>query len=168
MDEFYEERKTRAISDLNIVPILDMFISIVFFLLLSTSLLGLTKIFLPPSGVHTITDPLTPPPLNPKMFLKSSSAGVKAILKWEGAKPGASVRELPNNILEDSARLDAIAQMKELVQTYKAQFPNEKTLQVGLDAGMPYQWLISMMDAASDDLPDLILLSYNEAQAIKE
>jgi hypothetical protein len=43
--------------------------------------------------------------------------------------------------------------------------PKEKTLKVGLGGNLPFQNLISVMDGVRTTLPDVVLVSYNEAEA---
>lgn len=106
MNDFhFPRRKKSSIDDLNVVPILDMFISIVFFLLLSASMVGMTKIVLPPSGTSSIESGSTKVPINPKLLvIHSSSNAIKVILKWEGTKPGSDSVSFGEDIFKESKK----------------------------------------------------------------
>lgn len=146
--------------DLNIVPILDMLVCVIFFLLLTTSFMVLTKQTLPPSSVSTITDPVIPPPVSPKLSLIESNQGLKAQLSWSGLHPG----KLEEQVAKDDR--DALIQkVGELMQKFAKSYPNEKTLQIGLGAQIEYQNLISVMDAVKEVTPDMVLFDYREAEA---
>lgn len=170
MNDFgFPKRKKRGLDDLNVVPILDMFISIVFFLLLSASMVGMTKLVLPPSATSSVESTSTKVPLNPKLYIIASSQvanGVKAILQWEGDAPGKEAIDLPFNVLEKQDA--AIADIKKLIQKFKDQHPDEKTIQLALQSGIMYQWLITAMDGAREILPDIVLVSYDVADGLKE
>ena len=58
------------IPEPELVPILDALTSVIFFLLLSTTFIELTKITVPPSQTSVVTDPQTPPPATPKLYIK--------------------------------------------------------------------------------------------------
>ena len=170
MNEFgFPKRKKRTLDDLNVVPILDMFVSIVFFLLLSASMVGMTKIVLPPSSTTSIESTQTKVPLNPKLFLISSkldSDTVKVLLSWEGVKPGSDSISLSENIFKDQKK--QVEEIRTMIQKFKDQFPEEKTIQISLQSGIAYQWLISVMDGVREILPDMVLNSYLSADGVKE
>lgn len=165
----FPQKKKRTIEDLNVVPILDMFVSIVFFLLLSASMVGMTKLVLPPSATNSVESNSTKVPLNPKLFLVASSNavnGVKAVLRWEGDNPGEEAIELPFNVLEKQD--SAIQELKKMITKFKERYPDEKTLQISLQSTIIYQWLITAMDSARESLPDIVLVSYDMADGFKE
>jgi hypothetical protein len=147
------------------VPILDMLISVIFFLLLTTSFMQLTKESVPPSSVSTITDPVTPPPVAAKLICVETLGKTRLILTWSGATPGRTEREVEletdNFEQERTALLNAAS---EIINDFSLKYPNEKTLQVGLGREVTYQKLIAIMDGVKEKTPDLVLFDYKEAQ----
>ena len=170
MNDFgFPKRKKKTLDELNVVPILDMFISIVFFLLLSASLIGMTKIVLPPATTSNIEEGSTKIPLNPKLFVINSikdPGSLRVILKWEGDQAGGDAISLPIDIV--GKQIKNIDEIKKIIKKFKALFPNERTIQISLQSGINYQWLISVMDGVREDLPDMVLNSYLNADGIRE
>ena len=165
MDDYFPKRHKRRIVELNIVPILDMLTTVIFFLLLSTSFMEYTKLTVPPSGASVITDPLVPPPLGPRLILfRSSGKELRAMLTWSGAKPGEAQETVSISDL-DGTRLSLLTATRKLSKEFLVKFPKEKTLQIGLDAKLPYQYLIAGMDGVRDSLPDIVLISPAEVAA---
>jgi len=170
MNEYwFPKRQKKSIGELNVVPILDMFVSIVFFLLLSASMIGMTKIVLPPSATSSIESGSTRVPLNPKLLVLSMGAkteDIKLVLKWNGTKPGTQTLVLKEDIFK--SQKNSIIEIKKMIQSFKDQYPEEKTIQISMQSKVPYQWLISTMDGVREILPDIVLNSYSLADATKE
>lgn len=171
MNEFgFPKRAKKSIDELNIVPILDMFVAIVFFLLLSASMVGMTKIVLPPSATTSVASDSPKRPLNPKLLVFNPKGAeqdtVKVILKWEGATPGSQVITVKEDIFKNEKI--AIDEIKEMVAKFKEKFPEEKTIQISMQSKVPYQWLVSAMDGVRELLPDMVLNSYTLADAMTE
>jgi len=162
MDSMFSRRKSRHILDLNIVPILDMFISVIFFLLLSTSFIALTKNTLPPSSTVTVSGADQKAPISPKLILKRSGGNLQLKISWQGERPGNNIVTLEPSAVEHDPGL-LIEKAHGMLMKFKEQFPEEKTLRIGLSAEMEYQKLVSLMDAARDLIPDAVLISYEEA-----
>ena len=161
MDSLFEPKKKRELPDLNIVPILDMLVCIIFFLLLSTTFVRLTHQSVPPSAVSTITDPIAPPPLSARVLLYRIDGKLELKLQWVGAEPGENSRTL-----EPTSKPEEIfLHVNELLGEFRTKFPQERTLQVGLGPDLPYQYLVSIMDGARPYLPDIVLFSYDEVLA---
>ncbi len=155
-------------ADLNVVPVLDTLVAVIFFLLVTTSFLQLNKLSVPPSSVSTITEPLRPPPLSPKLTAAVIGDRLRVTLSWSGLEPGratSEVRLLKTHEEDGKALLEAA---RPLIQSFSEKHPGEKTLQIGLGAEVSYQNLIVLMDAAKDSMPDIVLISYREAQARTE
>jgi biopolymer transport protein ExbD len=151
--------------DLNVVPILDMLISVIFFLLLATSFMQLTKESVPPSSVSTITDPVAPPPLSARLICVEKGNVTRLILSWIGATPGQVSKELElKDGNSDEARASLLTTVTQMVEDFSVKYPKEKTLQVGMGAKVPYQKLVTIMDAAKEKLPDVVLFDYSEAE----
>jgi biopolymer transport protein ExbD len=165
MEELFTKPQRRHIKDLNIVPILDMLTVIIFFLLMSTSFMEYTKLTLPPSATATVSSAVKSPPLAPKIFMvKDGEDALKIMLMWGGAKPGEQVHRVagskPNDVRAKIMKVTA-----GLTKDFNKKFPQEKTVQMGAGARVSYQDLISMMDGVRDSLPDIVLVSYAEAEA---
>ncbi|HLE00749.1 MAG TPA: biopolymer transporter ExbD [Bdellovibrionota bacterium] len=165
IDDIFAKRPKRHIQDLNIVPILDMFTTIIFFLLLSTGFLEYTKLTVPPSKVSTITDPVVPPPLAPKIILaKTKREELRLFMFWSGENPGEVSETFKP--LDERERRQAILRISDkFARDFSAKYPKEKSLQVGLGSKLPYQDLISVMDGVRDVMSDLVLISHHEADA---
>jgi len=170
MNDFtFPKRAKKSIDDLNVVPILDMFVSIVFFLLLSASMVGMTKLVVPPSATSVIESGSTKVPINAKLNvipLDSKMEAIKIVFKWEGAKPGELSLSLKEDIFVNQKVV--VGKIKEMVQKFKNQYPGERTVQISMQTMIPYQWLITVMDGVTELLPDVVLNSYTVADAEKE
>lgn len=170
MSDFeFPRRKKSSIDELNVVPILDMFVSIVFFLLLSASMVGMTKIVLPPSSTTTIESGTTKLPVNAKVFVISSEAKsgmFKVILKWEGSRPGSDSIHVDEDVFKEPSKI--VTNIQDMIKKFKDAYPEERTIQIGMQSSIPYQWLISVMDGVREVMPDMVLTSYQMADAIVE
>ena len=164
MDELFSKPTRRHIKDLNLVPIIDMFTTVVFFLLLSTGFMAYTQITVPPSKSSVTTGAAAAiPPLSPKLLIWSTSRGaIRFNLTWRGKDPGETNETLTSTTSEPPREL-IVQKSYELLNKLKEAHPDEKTLQLGLGSSIPYQVLISAMDGARMALPDLVLISYGEA-----
>ncbi|MFZ9594974.1 MAG: ExbD/TolR family protein [Bdellovibrionia bacterium] len=155
MDEILLGRRRKHTPDLNIVPILDMLTTVIFFLLISTSFVEYTKLTLPPSStvVEQQTEAEKNPPLSPKLLIRRQSQGFySSELTWMGAHPSRLQVEMSESELREK--------VGKQLQDFAQHFPEEKTLQIGLDPGIPYQVLIQVMDATGPYLPNSVLISY--------
>jgi biopolymer transport protein ExbD len=167
IDDILGGRKKRPIRDLNIVPILDMLTTIIFFLLLSAAFTEFTKVTIPPAAVSTTHDPKAEEPLSPKLMAETAGEGLNVKLMWTGKSPGSfhdTVKSAPGENPE-VRRQNVIAQTGELMKKFAAAHPGEKTLQVGLGERVAYQDMISVMDGARPVIPDLVMISYGEVSA---
>ncbi|MCM2323815.1 MAG: biopolymer transporter ExbD [Oligoflexia bacterium] len=164
IEQIFQKRPKRHIKDLNIVPILDMLTTVIFFLLMSTSFIEYTKLTVPPSQVSVSSSPVKDPPVTPKMLLAGSEANLKVLLTWGGRKAGEAIELInePDPALRREALLKAT---QKLSQNFILAHPDEKTLQLALTSKLPYQDLISMMDGVRESLPDIVLISPAEAEA---
>ena len=156
IDQILQTKKKKHVQDLNIVPILDMLTTVIFFLLMSTTFMEYTKLTLPPAASVVATGKNATQPLNPRLILKGQGNGrFLSTLIWGGSNPGQS-----QNSADSSTLLDVV---RKQVESFSSKNPDEKTLQVSLERALPYQSLISVMDGARDKLPDIVLVSYHEA-----
>lgn len=164
IDEILSGRRKRTVRDLNIVPILDMLTTIIFFLLLSTSFTQFTKLTVPPSSVSTVSSSDTKP-ISPKLLLTGQAHDVRVVLKWGGSAPGELVEKVsePDELRKRGALLEAC---KKLTERFAKKYPAEKSIQVALDSSLPYQDLISAMDGVREVIQDIVLASYNETAQV--
>lgn len=160
MFELENERKQTMEPDL--VPILDGLVAVIFFLLLSISFVGLTKVTLPPS-VASVAQASKDIPLSTRIraYLENSTIVVK--LDWIGNRPGSMTETVVRGASAEKnpALIEAV---QKLTTQYKAQHPDENTLQLSLGENMTYQEMISIMDGALGQLKDIALSSYEEAE----
>lgn len=163
MDDLFQKPKHREAPDLNVVPVIDMFTTIIFFLLLSTSFIALTKLTVPPAQVSTVDNPLTSPPLAPKLTAtRTPAGGITITLSWMGGHPGQIKEELPPQNSQ-SISSQTLKTSKDLAFSFKQKFPDEKSLRVGMAEDLSYQILISVMDGVREVIPEIVLISYSEA-----
>lgn len=158
IDEILQKRPKKHVQDLNIVPILDMLTTVIFFLLMSTSFIEYTKLTLPPaSTVEAAPSKNNAPPLAPKAWVTRKEGKIWVRLMWAGERPGQTSAEAEESTLTAEARA--------LAESFSKQYPSEKTLQVSMARDVNYQSLISLMDGVKDFLPDVVLVSYSEAES---
>ena len=83
---------------------------------------------------------------------------------WGGNAPGMESVPLP--AAADPGRGAAlVAGAKGLAEAFAKKHPSEKALQVSLEPELPQQDLVHIMDGALPVIPDLVLLSYEEAMS---
>jgi len=168
IDSLFQKKPRRHIQELNIVPILDMLTTVIFFLLLSTGFMEFTKHSIPPSATITVTDSKPETPLSPKLFLFEDITRLTIMLRWDGKNPGNAIETIAHESKSPKERALIIKATEKLIKNFSAEYPNEKTIQVGLTGRLPYQHLISLMDGIRSFIPDVVLISYNEAEAIAQ
>ncbi len=152
IDEILQKRPRKKAKDLNIVPILDMLVTVIFFLLMSTSFMEYTKLTLPPASTVSAPNTNTAPPVAPKLAVHSQGNGYLITLLWNGEKPGQK------SLSADEATV--LSKTQEILKEFSLRYPKEKTLQLALGQFVKYQVLISVMDGARDYTPDMVLTSY--------
>lgn len=164
MFELENERKQTLEPDL--VPILDGLTAVIFFLLLSISFVGLTKVTLPPS-VASVAPASKDIPLSTRIraYLENSTVVVK--LDWIGKSPGSMTENVVrgNPTEKNLALIEAV---QRLTTKYKERYPEENTLQLSLGESMSYQEMISIMDGALGQLKDIALSSYVDAENARQ
>ncbi|MDR3606654.1 MAG: biopolymer transporter ExbD [Oligoflexia bacterium] len=164
MDDFFERPHRRHVKELNLVPVIDMFTTVVFFLLLSTEFMAFTKLTLPPAQVDIITKQPETPPLSPQIFVGDMGNSVKIQLTWGGTQPG-ELSEKVQNTGDDQMQEQLRQKTLKIVQQFAAKNPKEKSIRLTLLSNTPYQQLISTMDGIRETIPDVVLTSYMEAEA---
>jgi hypothetical protein len=164
MFDLETERKHTPEPDL--VPILDGLTAVIFFLLLSISFVGLTKVTMPPS-VASVASPSQETPLSARLKATLVDSNIQLKLEWIGKKPG-SLREIVIRQEPHIKNQALIVTVKKMTSDFKAKYPDENTLQLALSETLSYQEMISMMDGALGQLKDIALSSYDEANAMDQ
>jgi len=136
-----------------------MLVTIIFFLLLSTTFIQYNKLTIPPSKTSIVTDSAAHPMQARMLFIQISQTEGKLILQWVGTTPGVYVQKLSLN--DDRALAE---KAHEFAKRYKETFKDERTLQLGLGPKINYSKLITIMDSARDFLPDIVLLSHIDSE----
>jgi biopolymer transport protein ExbD len=180
MDNLFQKPKRRHIKELNVVPILDMMTTLIIFLLQITSFMEFTKITIPPSSTSTITDPVRPPPLSPKIFLMAAekAGSLKVQLMWAGESSGAKVEivkfDKDADKIENAAAV--LKSVDKLVNEFRKEYPAEQNFQLGATSSIPYQHIVSAMDGiqsafapksekAVREVANIVLVSYQDVNA---
>lgn len=180
-DEFFSNdvlafrRKRRENSPLNLITIIDMMTTIIFFLVLTTSFTAYTKHTLPPSGISTQAGANKIPPLQPIFMIGERPEGLVLDLSWKGAAPGSSrqviAKQRRSNIEAEQSKFENEFQIlvrtktEEMVASFNKSYPLEKTLQMGMTSNTRYQNLISVMDGSKNLMPDIVLIDYLNVDA---
>ncbi len=164
-DDLFSIKKRDSSMELPIAAILDMMVSIIFFLLLSTTYYSLTFQSVPPSQTVTINDPLEPPPRSPRLLVTTSGANITAVLNWSGLEPGVAriKTTLANPMQFDAMFSERLAQ---IVRQFKTKFPLEKSIQIGFGSDVNYQVMITTLESVTPLIKDVALLSYVETEAL--
>lgn len=161
-----EPPRRRAVQEIPIAPILDLLVAVIFFLLLSTSFIALTKQNLPPSLVaETELDAGAEPPLAPKIGVKKFPGGLRMMLRWSGSHPGHLVRDVA--FTEKSAHGERLLKEGEWVAEFFAKrFPEQTSIQLGFTSDVAYQDVITVMDGVRSKVKDIVLMSYRDTAEI--
>lgn len=157
--------RRRRIREIPLAPVLDLLTVIIFFLLLSTSFVELTKQTLPPSSLSVITDPSTAIPLSLRFFMVRQGRNYNFIYRWTGDKPGEESRAIPASVNESQRTKDIRDIAANLSEKLKQRFPNEASVQLGLGSNITYQEVIAFMDGVREHFDDLVMVSPQDAEA---
>ncbi len=158
-DYEFQPSKKNYIHDLNIVPVLDMLVAVIFFLLLSTSFIGYTKLQVPPSSISAMTESPPIPPLNPQLMIFEKDNQYVIQLSWKGTDPAAQISRIAIADFETQHKV-MVLRIKSMMENFAKKFPQEKTIQIGLETMVPFQVLVDAMDAVREKTPDVVLISY--------
>ncbi len=148
----------------DLVPILDGLTAVIFFMLLSLSFIGITKLTIPPST--TTTASLSQDiPVSGRVIAKLEGESINVKLEWMGSQPGA-LSEIASRMKPDKKNMNLIEAVEKLALRFKEKFPQEKTIQIAMAGQLNYQELISVMDGLRKNklYEDLVLSSYTEAE----
>lgn len=154
-----ENHPRRHAPEPDLVPIMDGLTAVIFFLLLSVSFVGMTKLTVPPSSLAQLNSN-DATPLSP--IVRAAPVGGKLVvrLEWLGEQP--SQLERAGIVRQGGINIDLKAAAADLAKEFKALHPQETSLQISLDPNMPFQELISLMDGLREHYQDLVLSSYSE------
>src|SRR5438270_630795 len=110
MDNFFEKPQKRDGIELNLVPIIDMLTTVIFFLLLSTVFIAMNKLTVPPSKVSTVSDPIAPPPLAATLLVGThpEEQKIEVRMSWIGRSPGQMSKSV--SIQDATTKADAIVE----------------------------------------------------------
>lgn len=159
----FDRESAAHIPEPDLVPILDGLVSVIFFLLLSISFIGLTKVTVPPSSSTVVSSENAKIPLSPKLTAKILDEKIRMDLDWIGPKPDRLFIET-DRIERNLVNKEYIEKVRQMVKEFKLRYPAENTLQLALDRDLSYQEMISIMDGARESMGDLVLNSYEEVQ----
>ncbi len=147
----------------DLVPILDGLTAVIFFMLLSISFIGMTKLTIPPStsSVASVSNSV---PISGRVIAQLEGDSINVKLEWLGNKPGAWAEKAERK-QPTERNLGLIEAVEKLAIRFKEKFPEEKTIQIALASKLNYQELISVMDGLRKNelYADLVLSSYTEA-----
>lgn len=161
---FELDRESRKhIPEPDLVPILDGLTSVIFFLLLSISFIGLTKITLPPSSSSTITSVSQKPPLSPRLRVTHEGKNLSLELDWVGTNPD-QIKAVHPRDEEQKVLKELIEKVSAIVKEFKDKYPEEKTMQLAMSEDLNYQEMISVMDGIRPLMDDIVLNSYKETE----
>jgi biopolymer transport protein ExbD len=164
MFEFDGTSDRRKAPEPDLVPILDGLTAVIFFMLLSISFIGMTKLTIPPSAVAAVSTS-SEIPLSARLIAQLDGESILLKLEWIGRQPGELTKKVIR--LPDSTKnLALIESVEKMAAQFKKKYPNEKTVQIALASRLNYQELISVMDGLrkNEMYEDLVLSSYTEAE----
>lgn len=154
---------SRRHPHIDLVPILDALTVVIFFLVLSSVFIDLTKLTLPPSEISSsVTIANTELPLSPVISgIFQGQNAVQINLSWGGTSPSKLSREVPRKMGRGKATAIEEAS-RELVKEFLQQHPNEKSIRIWISKEGTYQELISLMDGVRSNIQDLVLVASEE------
>ncbi len=165
MDEIWlKPPKRRTIDDINVIPIVDLFTTIIFFLLISSGFVAYTKLSLPPSIVSAAPpESVSEPPLSPRVHLVERDGSVDLELLWFGSAPGRQTVTLgrSNSQIADATIREA---SESAWRSFAETHDHPKAVQLGLSARLPYRYLIAAMDGLKKANSQVVLISYNSVE----
>ncbi|MBL7671728.1 MAG: biopolymer transporter ExbD [Bdellovibrionaceae bacterium] len=154
---------SRSLPEPDLVPILDGLTCVIFFLLLSISFIGLTKLTLPPSASTVVSAGVEKLPVSPKIKVRREGNQLSVELEWMSLRQESAKFIYPRDESKKVHR-ELIQKVSELVFSFKEKFPAEKTMQLVLSPDLNYQEMISVMDGIRLHIEDIVLNSYKELE----
>lgn len=150
--------------EIDLVPILDAMTAVIFFLVLSGTFIEFTKLTLPQAKTSTITDPVAPAPVAPRLFAVVEDNKLNLVLKWDGNTPGMKSQKV-ERASKRSSELEKV--IFEMTEDFKKTYPSERSIQIGLSKKANFQETISIIDGVKKNIPDVVMNSYNEEEMFK-
>jgi hypothetical protein len=134
-----------------------MLTTVVFFLLLTSSMIQYVKLSVPPATVReeALKNKVE---LAPRMHASRVGGKVNLELLWNGAEPG-SLKALAAQS-GAPGRDVLVSQAKALSAQFKTRYPDERTLRLALGPELTVQDLISVMDGARENFPTVTLQTW--------
>ncbi len=164
LDIEVQESKT----GLNLIPIVDMLTTIIFFLLMSTTFYNYTKHTLPPSATAVSeAKPDQKPPLDLKVLAYFQGGNnLRVVYKWAGESPAELKEDFELKKPYSRKGIDQLVgglfklneKMKKTIRS------DDKTIRMSMARNVPYQALISIMDSVKKDFPDIVLSESSDAE----
>ncbi len=152
-------------SRLDLVPILDALVVVIFFLVLSMSFTEFTQITMPPTEVSESPEESTPSDkktsLNPKLFAKANNGSIHLALTWAGGLQ--NIYQSKINIAGDQHE-KIQAEAARLVEQFKNRFPNENLLIVSANRDLRFQDFVALIDGSKTKITDVIMGSYSNSE----
>ena len=150
---------------IDLVPVIDAMTCVIFFLLLSSTFVEFTKITMPQAtSAIAATSVSKDPPISPKLIGVIQGKELHMVLSWTGKTPDRIIKKVARDP-KNARSISLQATTKEIVAEFKKKFPEEKAILLGFSPQVTYQEVISSMDGAREELQDLVMVSWTEAQA---
>ena len=149
---------------IDLVPILDALVVVIFFLVLSISFTELTKLTLPPTQMADgppLDTQKTSPSFKPKLLASFKKGQIDLVLTWEDKK-SQFLEDSLSRVAGHSAQLEKTVAL--LVEKFKKKYPSEKTLQVSATKEATFQEFVTLIDGAKLQFEDIVMSSYKEAE----
>lgn len=157
----FDEHIRRETPEPDLVPIVDCLVSVIFFLLFSTTFIELTKITVPPAAISNASSTDNKLPLTPKFYVDVNGSSINLLLTWSGNSPGSIKGTVPR--LDSKTPSDALEnKVKQMSEEFQKQHSTEKSIQIALSAEANYQELITVMDGLRKVIEDIVLMSPDE------
>ena len=160
--EFHEHIRTET-PEPDLVPIVDCLVSVIFFLLFSTTFIELTKLEVPPAAISNASSTDNKLPLMPKFYVDVNGSNLNLLLTWAGRSPG-SIKETIARADSKNPSQDLELKVKKMADEFIKGHSEEKSIQVALSAEANYQELITIMDGLRKTIQDIVLMSPDEVK----
>ena len=167
MHDFINKPKRKHIKEIPLAPILDLLVVVIFFLILSASFVELRQNIIPPSSSSVISSAVVDSstlPLSPKLLIMSKKGVVSLLIKWQGSKPGQTLKKINISKSDYDAELKIAAQ--EIVKEFKKKYPDQTQIQLGWHGDMIYQSVLTTVDGVLMEIKDLVLLSPEDSEIL--
>jgi biopolymer transport protein ExbD len=149
--DIFTPRKKKHPPNLSITAILDVMVTIIFFLLVGTSFETYTKLTVPPSKVSAVSEAEADPPANPRVSVRAHGSEFTILLAAGGRKGVELTRNAGLKNLREV--------VGKLVGEYFKNNPKETTYQLTIESSLSYQVLISTMDGIRLWAQDIVLVA---------